>query len=189
MCAVNSQFLNFYITQIENLSYIEFVKEFFVGESNVYPKIKGIKNNSYYQGLLQNLYSGGDGEMASFFQLTYQNFILYPFGSEHASTFAQLAEEDLLHAKHLAQAIISLGGDPAFCSTQGVWLSGRVVDYIKGVKQMVGINIEAKEKLVIDYKTTISKIDEIQIKRMLEGILQEEEEHLSKLKSIYRAMQ
>lgn len=165
------------------------MKEFFVGESNVYPKIKGIKNNSYYQGLLQNLYAGGDGEMASFFQLTYQNFILSPFGSEHASTFARLAEEDLVHAKRLAGAIISIGGDPVFCSTQGVWLGGRAVDYVKGVKQMVGINIEAKEKLVIDYKTTIAKIDELQIKRMLEGILHEEEEHLTKLKAVYRAMQ
>ena len=76
-----------------------------------------------------------------------------------------------------------------FCGTQGVWLGGRAVDYVKGVKQMVGINIEAKEKLVIDYKTTIAKIDELQIKRMLEGILHEEEEHLTKLKAVYRAMQ
>ena len=165
------------------------MKEFFVGESNVYPKIKGIKNNSYYQGLLQNLYAGGDGEMACFFQFTYQSFILSPFGSEHSKLFSEIAEEDLVHAKHLAEGIISLGGDPAFMSTQGVWLSGRVVDYVKGVKQMVGINIEIKEKLIIDYKTTIAKIDELRLRRMLEGILEEEENHLAKLKTIYRVMQ
>ncbi len=165
------------------------MKELFVGEGNVYPKIKGIKNNSYYQGLLQNLYAGGDGEMASFLQLSYQNFILSPFGSSHASTFASIAEEDLVHAKELAKAIIMLGGDPAFCSNQGVWLSGRVVDYVKGIKQMVAINIEAKEKSIIDYKTTIAKIEELEIKRMLEGILSEEEGHLLKLKTVYRAMQ
>ena len=54
---------------------------------------------------------------------------------------------------------------------------------------MVGINIEIKEKLIIDYKTTIAKIDELRLRRMLEGILEEEENHLAKLKTIYRAMQ
>ena len=165
------------------------MKEFFVGENNAYSKINGIKHNSYYQGLLQNLYAGNDGEMANFLQLSYQSFILSPFGSSQARVFAEIAEEDLLHAKHLAQAIISLGGDPIFCSTQGKWLGGRVVDYVKGIKQMLGINIEAKEKLIIDYKTTLTKIEEIEIKRMIEGILNEEENHLLKLKSVFRSLQ
>ena len=160
-----------------------------LGQSATYPKIKQIKSNSYYQGLLQNLYAGNDGEISSFFQFTYQNFILSPFGNNHASVFSKIASEDLLHAKILAEAVLMLGGDPVFCNNQGKWFGGRAVDYVKGVKQMLDLNIEAKEKHIIDYKTVISKIDEQQIKKMLQGILADEENHLYKLKEIYRAMQ
>lgn len=152
-----------------------------------YPKFSRLKPNSYYQGLLQNLYSGVDGEICAVLQYAYFSFNLSTFGNEHAKLFSELVEDELLHAKKLAELIIMLGGDPIFASTQGKWLSGRSVDYIKSVKQMFMLAIELKEKLIIDYKSAIIKIDEMTIKRALEGILHEEESHLIMLKNVYRS--
>lgn len=164
------------------------MKEYQIGTGAAYPKLRQIKQNSYYQGLLQNLYASSDGELYSFMQFTYQSFMLSPFGVAEGNVFASLAEEELLHAKQLAEGIILLGGDPIFCGTQGKWLGGRAVDYVKGLRQMLDLNIEHKEKSIIDYKTTILKIDEPQIKSMLTSILSQEESHLYKLKEIYRSL-
>ena len=37
-----------------------------------YPKLKKQNANSYYLGLVQNLYAGSEGELACFLQPTYQ---------------------------------------------------------------------------------------------------------------------
>lgn len=149
-----------------------------------YPKLSRIKHNSYYQGLVQNLYCGKEGEVTLFLQFNYQSNILLPFGDDYAKIFENFANEELFHIQLLAQTIISLGGDPVYCDNQGRWFGGRWIDYIKDIKQMLELNIEMKEKIIIDYKTTISKIDDLSIKQMLNLILRDEEKCHEKLKQL-----
>jgi len=44
-----------------------------------YPVIKNFCKNSYYSGILQNLYSGSEGETVIFLQLRYHSYILQRF--------------------------------------------------------------------------------------------------------------
>lgn len=148
-----------------------------------YPKLDRIKHNDYYSGLVQNLYCGKEGKVTSFLQFTYQANLLLPFGSGFARLFSSIANDELYHIKLLSEAIISLGGDPVYSSSQGIWLGGRWIDYVKDIKQMLDLNIEYKEKSVIDYKTTISKIDDPKMKQLLNLILKDETEILAKLKN------
>lgn len=154
-----------------------------------YPKLTRIKHNDYYSGLVQNLYCGKEGKVTSFLQFTYQSNLLLPFGSSFARLFSAIADDELYHIKLLSEAIISLGGDPTYTSSQGVWLGGRWIDYVKDIRQMLSLNIEYKEKSVIDFKTTISKIDDPKIKQLLTHILKDEVEILSKLKSAQKQTQ
>ena len=149
---------------------------------NTYPKIGRIKHNDYYLGIVQDLYCGKEGEFTSFLQFTYQNNILLPFGNDYHRLFSTIATEEALHCSVLAELILSLGGDPVYADNQGRWFGGRWIDYVKDVKQMLSLNIEMKEKIIIDYKTAISKIDDMAIKQILTAILKDEEITCLKLK-------
>lgn len=151
-----------------------------------YPKLGRIKHNDYYLGIVQNLFCSKESELTSFLQFTYQSNILLPFGSEYARLFGTMAAEDNFHAELLSETIISLGGDPVFCDNQGRWFGGRWIDYVKDIKQMLILDIELKEKMIIDYKTAISKIDDMAIKQMLNSILKDEERSCLKLKQVFK---
>ena len=151
----------------------------------VYPKLTRIKHNSYYLGIVQNLYCSNESEIVSFLQFEYQKNILLPFGNDFGRLFETIAQEDLFHSSLLAEIIISLGGNPIYCDNQGKWLGGRRIDYVKNVKSMLELDIELKEKMIIDYKSAISKIDDLKIKKMLEMIVKEEEIGYFKLKELF----
>lgn len=153
---------------------------------NSYPKLGRIKHNDYYLGIVQDLFCGKEGEFTSFLQFTYQNNILLPFGNDYHRLFSSLADEEAFHCSILSELIISLGGDPIFADNQGRWFGGRWIDYIKDIKQMLSLNIEMKEKTIIDYKTAISKIDDMAIKQFLMAILKDEEVMCLKLKQAFK---
>ena len=155
---------------------------------NSYPKLARIKHNDYYLGMVQELYSGKEGEVANFLQYTYQSNILLPFGNDFARLFGMIASEELLHCQLLSETIISLGGDPIYCDNQGRWLGGRWLDYVKDIKQMLVLNIENKEKNIIDYKTATSKIDDMAVKQMLMAITKDEESMLERLKNALKGI-
>ena len=153
-----------------------------------YPKLGRIKHNDYYLGIVQDLYCGKEGEVTSFLQFTYQTNILLPFGNDYYRLFSTLASEDAFHCSLLSELIISLGGDPVFADNQGRWFGGRWIDYVKDVKQMLCLNIETKEKMIIDYKTAISKMDDMAIKQLLTAILKDEEVACLKLKEAFKGI-
>lgn len=150
----------------------------------VYPKLTRIKHNSYYLGIIQNLYCSNESEIVSFLQFEYQKNLLLPFGNDFGRVFETIAQEDLFHSSLLAEIIISLGGNPIYCDNQGKWLGGRRIDYVKNIKSMLELDIELKEKMIIDYKSAISKIDDIKIKKMLEMIVKDEEVGYFRLKEL-----
>ena len=151
-----------------------------------YPKLTRIKHNSYYLGIVQNLYCSSESEIVSFLQFEYQKNILLPFGNEFGRLFESIAQDDLFHSSLLAEIIISLGGNPVYCDNQGRWLGGRRIDYVKNVKSMLELDIELKEKMIIDYQNAISKIDDLKIKKMLEMIVKDEKVCYSKLKELLK---
>ncbi len=67
-----------------------------------------------------------------------------------------------------------MGGDPKYLSVQNVWISGRSVDYVKSYKQILYTNLELKEKVIIDYKTALGKINDQNINLILSLNLEDE---------------
>lgn len=149
-----------------------------------YPLIKSVCKNSYYAGLLQNLYSGSEGETISFLQLRYHSFILQQFNNRASKILSEIAICELKHQELLAHAIQMCSSDPIFANSQGKWLGGRQIDYVKDTRQILRANLEQKEKSIIDYKLAISKIENNQIKILLTSILSDEENHRLILKKL-----
>ena len=153
-----------------------------------YPIIKNYCKNSYYSGILQNLYAGPEGEVVLFLQLRYHYNILKLFNPKIADVIYEIALTDLKHQELLANAIQMTYGNPIYATTQGKWLGGRQIDYIKDTKQLLLANLEAKEKTIIDYKIAISKIENTQIKLLLSAILADEENHRLILKKLIKSI-
>ena len=140
-----------------------------------------IKPNGYYEGLVTNLYSGSEGEVLTFMQEMYQANIVFPFEKEQYEFLKKLYEDDIVHAKRLAEMLVLMGGDPKYINIRNIWLSGKSVDYVKSYKQILYTNLELKEKTIIDYKTTISKINDNNINSILSLNLEDEILHKNML--------
>ncbi len=136
-----------------------------------------IKPNGYYQGLLTNLYSGNEGEVLTFLQEMYQANLVFPFEKEQYDFLKQLYEDDITHTGRIAELLVLMGGDPKYLNIHNVWISGKSVDYVKSYKQILYSNLELKEKIIIDYKTTINKINDNNINLILSLNLEDEMLH------------
>jgi bacterioferritin len=100
-----------------------------------------------------------------------------------AAEFAKHADEEQRHADSLAHRIVQLGGAPDF-SPDG--LSSRAhADYVEcnTLKEMIEENLVA-ERIAIDTYREMARWfgqDDPTTKRLLEGILEQEEEHADEL--------
>ena len=133
-----------------------------------------IKPNGYYQGLITNLYAGNEGEVLTFLQEMYQANIVFPFEKEQYDFLKKLCDDDIIHTNRLAEILVLMGGDPKYLNIHNIWVSGKSVDYVKSYKQMLYTNLELKEKIIIDYKTTINKINDNNINLILSLNLEDE---------------
>jgi len=102
-----------------------------------------------------------------------------------ASEFLQHATEEQGHADQLAGRIVQLGGQPNF-SPEGMLLRSHS-EYVEGTTliEMIREDLVAERVAIDSYTEMIRYIgdDDITTKRMLEGILQVEEEHADDLAS------
>lgn len=102
-----------------------------------------------------------------------------------ASEFLQHANEEQGHADQLAGRIVQLGGQPNF-SPDGM-LTRSHSEYVEGntLVEMIREDLVAERVAIDSYTEMIRYIgdDDFTTKRMLEGILQVEEEHADDLAS------
>ena len=160
-----------------------------LGSNNFcYNKMMWLQPNSFYAELLQDLYAGDSGEIIAFLQFSYQSFLLIPFGEQFGKIFERLANEEFLHTKKLAEAIVMLGGNPIFANSKGKFIGGRTMSQIKDIKGMLIDDIELKEKSLINYKTTILKIENQYLKNLINSIIKEEEYQLASLNAYLESL-
>lgn len=100
-----------------------------------------------------------------------------------ALEFAKHADEEQAHADSLARRIVQLGGEPDF-SPEGL-ASRAHADYVEcdNLKEMIQENLVA-ERIAIDTYREMARWfgdDDSTTKRLLEGILSQEEEHADEL--------
>ena len=100
-----------------------------------------------------------------------------------AAEFLQHANEEQGHADQIAGRIVQLGGSPNF-SPEGI-LSRSHSEYVEGTTllDMIKEDLVAERVAIDSYTEMIRYIgdDDITTRRMLEGILQVEEEHADDL--------
>ena len=138
--------------------------------------------NSYYEGLIQNLYGGSKGCAVAFMQFFYQYNQSVIFKPALSECFLNLYETELENCKILSQLLIKMNGDNKFFSASRKFLSGYNVDYVKNFEKMFLSDIEFLEISVIELKSLLCKIDDQEIKKQLKLVLENKKDALKKLK-------
>lgn len=103
-----------------------------------------------------------------------------------AAEFMVHANEEAAHADQIARRIVQLGGDPDFAPDTLLQRSHAAYDTAADLKDMVRANLVAERIAVEAYRQMITLIGDKDptTKRMLEGILADEEEHADELKDL-----
>lgn len=133
--------------------------------------MKILLKNSYYEGLLQDIFCEKDGFFAIFMHFFYQKnqiFVNYP---SFEKDFEELLRLELECCEKISNLIIELGGDAKFYSSSKRYISGSGIDYVKNLSAILELDIELVEKSVIDIKSAYSKIDNAFLRASLNEIL------------------
>jgi len=143
------------------------------------------KENSYYEGLIQNLYSGTKGCFVSFMQFFYQYNQCKIHKRDFCECFETLFQNELKNCEILSEILLKMGGDNKYYSSSRKFISSSNVDYIKNFDEMFLTDIELLEYNIIDTKSLILKIENIKIKNLLKIILNNKKNSLKILKENY----
>jgi len=114
-------------------------------------------------------------ELGVVMQYMRQHYVVTgPDGMLHADTFKDVGITEMKHAEALAERIDFLGGDPTTKPEKFV------TDYA-GLREMAKADYSAEQDAVMRYKAAIKIADahdDVTTRKLLEGILGDEEEHL-----------
>ncbi len=139
--------------------------------------------NSYYMGLVQNLYAGKNGCLTAFLQFFYQ------FQISHEMTLADclkiLYQTEIENCLMLGKILQEMGADPQYYSSSRRHLGTQSVCYVKDANKIFLADIELLEINIIDLKSAISKIDNPEIKVHLKKVLDSKKASLKLLKQNY----
>lgn len=145
---------------------------------------KDYGSNSYYMGLVQNLYASTNGCLTAFLQFLYQHEISRHF-QEFESCFRALYQKEIENCQILSQILLDMGGDPQFFSSSRKYLNTHSVTYVKEIDKVFLTDIEFLEINILDLKSAILKIENVQIKENLKTILNNKKMSLKILKENY----
>ena len=141
--------------------------------------------NSYYEGLLQDLFCGKDGFFTVFMHFFYQKNQIFEYYPDFYKDFCEVLDFELKACSRLCELIIELGGDAKFYSSTKKYLSGSGVDYVKNLHAILELDIELVEKGRIDLKNVYSKVENANLRASLNEILILKNEELNILKNAY----
>ena len=140
--------------------------------------------NSYYIGLVQNLYAGTKGCTTLLLQFLYQ-FEINKNIENFEQCFFNLFEKEVENCKILSQILIDMGGDPQFFSSSRKFVSARSVNYVKDSGRMFLADIELLEINILDLKSALSKVENQAVKEKLKIVLENKKNQLKFLKKEY----
>lgn len=147
----------------------EFVKEQYI-------------KNSYYQGLVQNLYGGSKGCFSAFMQFFYQYERCEQFMPQFQGTLRKLYENELKNCKILSKIIIKMGGENKYYSSSRKFLTAASINYVQDFSKAMLADIELLEIGILELSSTINTISCKKITDELLVVLENKKSSLRLLK-------
>lgn len=144
-----------------------------------YPEIKAQKHNRTYAALLTEDYSGNVSETTATMQYIYHEFVFKNKYKELALLLENIAKVEMLHIEVLADAIIALGGNPAFKSGKNrKYWNAEMVNYGKDLCDRLKTDLHSENMAIRNYREHIGLIEDPYIRALLNRIIKDEEVHV-----------
>lgn len=151
-----------------------------------YPEPKIERINLAYGMLLLDDYSGFVSEFTAVSLYTYQHFSA---SENNFQSYAELIKcisiVEMKHMELIAKTILKLGVVPEYagsCSTMNQFWNGSFVDYTRGLKNMLNIDIKSEMDAINNYRHHICLINDQHIVELLKRIILDEEKHIELFK-------
>lgn len=140
------------------------------------------ETNSYYLGLVQNLFSGPNSCFVAFMQFFYQHLFSKKQFPQFEECFLRLQSSEIENAQLLGEILLEMGGDPQLFSASRKYVCAKSLNYAKDIDKIFLNDIELLEINIIDLKSAIMKIDDKNLKEKLFKILDNKKLSLKLLK-------
>lgn len=154
-----------------------------------YPTIQVLAPSHEYAELLLEDYGGKEGKFTDLQQYRYHSYVLREENPEVAYHLAQIAKVEEYHLALLADAILQLGGYPAYRSGDGsnniTWTADHVT-YGRRMKEQLNYDLEQEYRSIRNYNTHIAIIRDSSIKQLLRRLVRDEEVHVRWLERMLR---
>jgi len=139
-----------------------------------------------FMEVLYKAYAGNVSEMSAITQYFYQS-IICDKDSRAKKTLMEISLQEMEHLKILAKIIKEEGYLPYFnsydCTLPIPWRSS-FLNYTTNFKEIILNDIKQEQAALKDYNLLITLTDNFQIKEKIQFIIEEELEHIQKLKSL-----
>lgn len=159
------------------MSYVD-ISKYRVNEP--YPIVNISGENRFLSALLQDDYAGIVSEYTSISQFIYGYIISDE--ADLSDDFFGIALVEMTHLDLLGDIIKQLGGNPVFKSGNGMVWNSNVLAYSNSTKNRLKLCLKIKQRSLDQYKTHISRINDADIKNLLQRITLDEELHIQILK-------
>ena len=144
-----------------------------------YPELENPEKNDYYVGVLQNLYASCGGEVNAIMLYSYQVNYFKKDLEYIARAVEEIAMDEMVHMRLLAEAILFYGGDPKYNTRIGMPYTTRCVKYENEYVPMLVVDVNSEKDAIEAYTKAILIVRSPSLKALLKRIRRDEREHLS----------
>lgn len=149
-----------------------------------YPKIGYIEKNYRYANMLYDDLSGELGELSAVTQYVYEHMNIND-NSNISRIMLLIAIEEMKHLNMIGELIKKLGKNPYFISSnEKKWKSGNVNYNLENLYETMKYNISTEEAAIRGYRKAMINTRNMQIRRLLNRIILDEETHIKIFRKI-----
>lgn len=148
-----------------------------------YPQVEVEEKNPYYAELLSQNYAGTTSETTAVMTYSFQHLSKFNENEEFAKIMEEIAEVEMKHMELLGETIKLLGKEPEYKTCESlrgdcIMWSSKNVNYTTNLKEILTNNIKSEEAAIRYYKEHKKEINDKYIKKLIDRILLDEQEHI-----------
>ena len=147
-----------------------------------YPKISIKCSNQYWARLIQDDYSSKGSEYTAISQYIYAHITATE--DEIAETFLGIGIVEMYHLDLLGDLLVDLGDNPVFISGDDRVWSSDFVPYGYSTKNRIELAIDGERAAIKQYEEHIKLINDLEIKKLLCRIIEDEKLHIKIFKQL-----
>ncbi|MGL4772152.1 MAG: ferritin-like domain-containing protein [Clostridium sp.] len=157
-----------------------------------YPEVKIKCKNKKYAEIISNDFAGAVSEMTATTQYVNHHIRCEEINEEIGEALLGISMVEMKHLEILGELILKLGGEPYYGRVKKdkfqCW-TPKFINYGKDIKNMIKSDIQGEVEAIAQYKKHIEEIEDKNIQRILERIIEDEEVHIEVLDGLLKKLE